>query len=119
MANEITVTTKLSFTKGGTTTSLEVSNLKVDVSGSRFIHNRQEIGTSEEAIDVGDLASVGYMLLVNRDATNFVEVRAGTGVADTIKLKPGESSLIRLVATAPFAIADTAAVELEYLLIED
>lgn len=116
----ITLTTTLSVTLGSTSDSLSVSNLAVSVAGSRMIHNRQEIGTSEEALILGDVAAGGFLIIVNRDATNFVELRSGTSATDFVRLKPGEPALFRLSpdATAPYAIADTAACEVEYILVE-
>lgn len=121
MANEITLDLKLSFSKSGTTFSLEQKGLTVSVTGTRFIHNRQSIGTSEEAIDLGDVATGGYFFAVNRDGTNFVSIRSGTGATNLVKLKAGEACCFRLSgdASAPFAIANTGACDLEYWLIED
>jgi hypothetical protein len=48
-----------------------------------------------------------------------MEIRADTGVADLIRLEPGDVCLFRVTDDAtPYGIADTAAVEFEYLLIE-
>lgn len=119
MANEITLTAKLLYAKGGTSVSLGVEGLAITVSGSRFIHHRQQIGTTEEALDLGDLATGGYFVGVNRDTTNFVEIRSGTGATDLVRLNAGEACAFRMSgdASAPFAIANTAAVELEFILI--
>lgn len=122
MANEITLSINITFAKGGSEESFRAADaMKIDVTGSRFMHNRQEIGTSEEAIDIGDVSTGGYFVAVNRDVTNFVEIRSGTGTTDVVKLKAGEACAFRMSAdsNAPFALADTAPVELEYLLIED
>ena len=120
MADEITLTISLKFNKGSTTFTEGVNDLGIDVAGSVIMHNRQSVGTLEEAIVLGDVGMGGYILAINRDATNFVEIRAATGVADMVKLLPGEPACFRFPAsaTAPFAIADTGACELEYWLIE-
>lgn len=84
----------------------------------QFIHAKQSIGTSEEAIVLGENTSPGWAFFINRDSTNYVELRVATGGAKFTKLKPGEFCLLRLGsgAQAPFAIADTAACVLEYLI---
>lgn len=119
MADELTLRASLSFEKGNTTLSLALGPTKFDVSGTNGIHHRQGIGTDEEAVVVGDVAAGGYVLLVNRDDTNFVELRPGSGAADLVRLEPGDFALFRLADDATlYAVADTAAVELEVLAID-
>jgi hypothetical protein len=60
------------------------------------------------------------MFVRNMDVTNFVKIRAGSGLTDLIKLKPGEFALFRLMTgITPYAIADTAACDIEFCIIED
>ena len=82
----------------------------------KFIGCKQNIGTSEEAITLGEVTSPGWAFFINRDETNFIELRVATGGAKFAKLKPGEFAFLRLGsgAQAPYAIADTAACQLEY-----
>lgn len=124
MANEMQIQFKVTLAHGGTEMTFPdeaEQSVDVDVSGENFLHNRQTIGTSEEALLLGDVAAGGWFFAVNRDDTNYVELRAATGAQALAKLKPGEPCAFRLSAgaTAPFAIADTAAVELEYWVLED
>jgi len=119
MANEITLTASLAYADGNTSDSLAVTSLSVDVTGSSILHHRQVVGTSEEVLLLGDAGAGGYCILINRDSTNFIEVRPNTAVADLIKIGPGEAAMFRLAADAvPYVIADTADCDLEYLLIE-
>jgi len=119
MADELTLRVSLSFTKDGTTAELALPPTTYDVAGTKPLKNRQEIGITEEALLLGDAGVGGFLFAINRDDTNYIEIRPGTGVADLIRLEPGDPCLIRITddATAPFAIADTAACELEYVLI--
>lgn len=122
MADELTVAATLTVTKSPSpTVSLSSGSISVTVSGSRHIHNIQNVGTSEEALQIGDLSGVlGWCLMINRDATNYVKVRSGTGATDLIRLEAGEPALFRLdPALAPYVIADTAACDLEYVIVED
>ena len=120
MASELTIRATLSFEKGSTTESLALGPLLRDVAGTNLLHNRQSIGfAAEEAVLVGDVASGGYILAINRDATNYVKLRAGSGLTDLIRLKAGDFCLFRLDNAATlYAIADTAAVELEYAIVD-
>jgi hypothetical protein len=120
MANEVSITCTLSFSKGSLADAFELGLKQATMSGADFVHKTQLIGTSEEAIQLGsDIGTNGWFMAVNRDPTNFIKIRAATGVADTCKLLPGEPCLFRLAGAAPYAIADTGACQLEYLLIEE
>lgn len=119
MANEGTFSFSAEFSKGGETASFVHAGLQVTVSGTEYVRMNQLIGTSAEALDIGDITTPGYIMIRNRDTTNFVEIRDGAAGADVVKLKAGETALFRLTTTTPFAIADTAACRVEYLLIED
>jgi hypothetical protein len=119
MANELTVSCSLKFAKSGREISKSYSGIQVTVSGDAWVAGIQNIGTSEEAIDLGDVGTPGFFIGKNLDATNFLSLRPGTGDDNMVKMKAGEPALFRMEATAPFAIANTAACDLEYLLIEN
>ena len=116
MANELTVSCSVRFSKSGREHDKAYGGLQIDVTGTNVICNTQTVGTSEEALVVGDVGTAGYMIIKNLDATNYVTLRASTGAADTVKLKAGEVAMYRLAANAPFAIANTAPCDVEYLL---
>lgn len=118
MANELTLSASLKFVKGSTDRSFSKSGIQLDVSGTEFTNKSQTVGTSEEAIELGDVATPGYILIFNKDATNYVSVRSGTGAANLVKIPPGGIALFHCEASAPYAIANTASVQIEYLLIE-
>ena len=97
--------------------SVTIATITPTVTGNQWMDNVQAVGTSEEAILLGDVAAGGYCFFMNMDTTNFVELRSGTGATDFIRLLAGEWCIFRLSpdATAPFAIADTASVNLRCL----
>ena len=121
MADEITVTMSITYAKGNVASfSRALTAKKVTVSGNRYVLNIQNIGTSEEALGIGELsAPLGWAWFHNLDDTNYVEIRLGTGASnDMIRLNAKEAALMRLGSdiSAPYAIANTAAVDLEYLI---
>lgn len=121
MANELQVSVGMRFIKGSTNVQLNFLNQLFTVSGTDYVEGTQSIGTSEEALNLGDCAAGGYLIIKNTDPTNFVTLRAGTGVVDTIKLKPGRVACFPLDptdASAPYLIADTAACVVQYLVVE-
>ena len=119
MASELTLSgLTIAFTKSNVpSVSLSPVSISITVTGNQIMDNVQSVGTTEEAILLGDVAAGGVCFFQNMDATNFVELRSGTGATDMIRLLAGEWCLFRLSpdATAPFAIADTAAVNLRCL----
>jgi hypothetical protein len=123
VSDEISLAIRFTFEKGGTAVSFPdgtAREMSIDVSGSRYVRNRQQVGTSEEALELGDIATGGYFVARNCDDTNYVEIRSGTGATDLVRLNAGEVCCFRLSsdAAAPYVIANTAAVELEYVLVQ-
>jgi hypothetical protein len=119
MANEITMSGSLDFSKNDVVDSLSFSGLQIDVTGVKIARQVQEVAITEEALNLGDIGTPGYILVRNMDDTNYMEFMAGTGETETVKLKAGEWALFRFTSADPFVIADTAVVNIEYLLIED
>lgn len=118
MANEATIQCSITFSKNGVTVPFGIPAKLRDVAGDRYVQTLQVIGTAEEALQKGELGTLGWCLAINRDATNFVTIRAATGLATGIKLGPGDPCLFKCGGNAPFAIADTAPVNLEFILVE-
>lgn len=120
MANEGLIGASYRVLKGDNLVEKAISGIKFDVTGTDHVHKTQQIGTSEEQLDFGEVVTPGYCLIVNRDATNYVELRPATGVADLIRMNAGEIALFRFAddCTAPFAIANTATCQVEYWLFE-
>ena len=124
MANEIQIRASLKYTPAaanqqGFDTGL-LSKL-LDITGVDVQAGTQVIGTTEEEITVAsDLGTPGYMLIINVDPTNFVQLGPATTVY-MVALKAGEFALFRLDAGASslFAKADTANVTVQYWLLED
>jgi hypothetical protein len=122
-ANELTLSAALEFIKSNTRTSTKdmgISGLQFTVSGTDCIGPvTQTIGTSAEALDIGDITTPGYVAIKNLDATNYVTIRMGSTGADVVKLKAGEFAMFRLASTNPFALANTSSCQVLYVLVED
>ena len=119
MAAELSIgPLSISFAKTGSPSlSTMASGITPTVTGAQYMDNVQNVGTSEEAILLGDVAPGGYVFVQNLDTTNFVSLRQATGAANFMKLLAGEWAIFRMSVdtTAPFAIADTAAVNVRFL----
>jgi hypothetical protein len=117
MANELTLSISASFAKSSILFNKAFSG-QVTVSGTYPIATAQNIGTSDETLDLGAVATAGYLVLKNRDATNYITL-GEDGSSYPIKLKAGEFAIVRWNGAAVHAKANTAACDLEYLLIPD
>lgn len=120
MANEIGVSASLLVLKGNHQDGLDASGLSFNFTGTRALHNVQNVGTSAEALVLGEIAAGGWCLMRNLDVSNYVQVRGASGQTPLARLGPGEVALFRLdaTATAPTVQANTAACDLEYLVLE-
>ena len=122
MANELTLSgLTIAFTKSGSpSVSLSPASVSITVSGSEIMDNVQSVGTTEEALLLGDVAAGGICFVQNLDSANFASIRSGTAATNLIRVNAGEWALFRMSgdATAPFAIADTAAVRLRLLRLD-
>lgn len=103
--------------EGGSTDMAIVDFLKT-ISTKRWIKLKMNVAATEEAIPLGDVGTLGYFFAINRDATNFINIKTGTGGTIIAKLTAGAPCLIPFGSgvTAPYAIADTAACQMEYFL---
>ena len=120
MANEITLTAALSVVKSGVSISGQVNSKSITQAGDQSLGNVQIIGTSTEALTLGDVVTIGYLYLKNLDSTNFVEFDLNTPVAGTAfcKLLAGEAAVIPTRQTTIYAKADTANVNVNVVAIE-
>jgi len=125
MANEITVSALLKIDKNFLKDQKNVSNLKVTQTGDGAVGGVQNVGTSAEAIALGDVSTPGYAFFRNLDDTNYIQVGqdvGGGGFEEFFRLLSGEVALMRidLAATGVLqAKADTAACELQYKIYEE
>jgi|LakMenEpi03Aug12_release.lakeMendotaPanAssembly.Ray.scaffolds.fasta_scaffold784912_2 hypothetical protein len=120
MANEITVNVRMSVDNGFLKQRMDPGQQFADMTGSTAAGGAQDIGTSGEAIAIGDVATAGYAFFRNCGPTNFVELGTGTTTfVSFVKLKAGESAVLRLGTNAPTARANAASVRLQYLILSD
>jgi len=119
MADEITIAATLQVENGNYSDSRKLTRLTADQATLGGTSGIQEIGTSYEAITLGDVSTQGYVYIRNTDTTNFVEIGIEVAAAFNamIKLLAGEVAVFRAGGTL-YAKADTAAVKIDKLLLE-
>lgn len=123
MANEISYNYSLSVAKTNLANSKSAQG-SITLNGSHYSAGAMNVPTTAggTAIPLGSVATNGTAFFKNLDGTNYVEI--GVQVTGTfyplIRLKPGEPASLRISPSAvPYALANTAAVALEYLINED
>jgi len=112
MANELSSQCGLSYSKGGDVFQASES-FTINVSGTARISGRQNIGTAEEQLVLGDVSSVGIVWIKNLDTTNFITVGTVTNQRG-FRINAGESFPFRAANNAIFVAANTAAVDVSY-----
>ena len=119
--SEFSYNFKLQLNNGDLTDNVSSGAIAASQTNAKLVRSVQEIGTTEEALGLGDVTTPGIAVFENLDDTNYVEI--GSYVGGTfypfLKLKPGEKWIGRLAITAPYAKANTAAVELDYRIYDD
>lgn len=125
MADEINYSLSIQFDKGNISIKREAQRQSVSVAGDAYSAQVQSIPTTAGGTAVAIASAVGtkgYAFFRNLDATNFVTLGVHDGSANYFafaKLKPGEAGMIRLASSTIYALADTGAVLLEAIIIED
>ena len=121
MANEITISLKMSVLKGSLAHTENPGSISVTLTTGTAIGGVPAITTTAALLAMGSVTSPGYAFFRNTDSTYFVEIGTGAGGAFVpfLKLKAGEASLMRLSTAAPSARANTASVNLQYFILSD
>jgi hypothetical protein len=119
MADEISLSISVSVSKDAISIAKTQSSLQ-DFAGNDYLLGTQAVATTWEAISLGDVtAPPGTVMVKNLDETNYVELALandGTGIFE--KLKPLSVCLFHPTDTTVFAQANTAACQVEFLIIE-
>lgn len=117
MSSEITVNLNLAYSDSeGSEESLGLVDFIASISSKKYNKFKVSIGFAvEEALPLGEATTPRYCVLINRDSTNYVEIKVATAGAIFARLDPGAGCIVPLGsgAQAPYAIANTAACQLE------
>ena len=122
MANEIAITTALTYAKNGIETVGRGQAAKLLTQagvGGTFVPEFS-VATSETTLQLGGLTTLGWCWFHNLDATNFVSIKTAASGTVMIKIPAASAVLFHFGSgvTAPVAIADTAATLVEYWILK-
>ena len=115
MANEIRTQISQSVTNGNLSDSVSLA-FQTDQATAVLADGVQIVGTTHEALSLGDVTSMGPSTIVNLDATNFVELgidQAGSFVP-VLEIAAGEAQTGIKAASGVtlYVQADTASVKI-------
>lgn len=116
MAGTIALTTGMTHTNGTLSVPIAAKTKTIVQAAQGAFADTQTIATSDTAVTIGGIATLGIVWIENLDSVNFVEV--GSYVAATfyplIRILAGERYPFRAVpGTTLYAKADTAAVKIQ------
>jgi len=128
MAAEISISSSISATKGGTSIPTKGGSFTRDWAGKDYDSGKlvaTTAGTDAQALAIPMLTTIGTpgMLWVkNCDVTNFITIgpRSGATYVPFVKILAGEAYAFPLsvASGAAFIQADTAACDYEYVILE-
>ncbi len=119
MANEVTFSVSLKATKGGASVN-QSSNMIASMSGIDMTQATQNIGTSSELVDFGDITGAPQLVMIkNLDSINFVELGGDSGLTVfKIKIPAGQSCLFAPSSDTLYAKANAASVSILTVAVE-
>lgn len=125
-ANEITLTGSLQYANPAQNISevgLSLFNALFSITGKNYTYGTMSVPTTAggTAIPVSNLSTLGLAIFKNNDATNYVQILTAASGTVLPRLNPGEVAVFRFDSgvTAPAALAHTAPVVLQYMILEN
>ncbi len=124
MANEIQITSQIKVDNGSfKLPRMGLQNVRFDQSGvGGGQPGTQSIATSEAAISIPGITTLGWTYMVNLDDTNYVVwgPESGGSMVPMGRMEPGESALFRMEPGITLRMqANTAACEVQIFVLED
>lgn len=120
-ANRITINHSIAISGTNGSASLPGSD-SIDQVGTHFIENIQDCTAgSWEAINLGDIDTLGWLAIKNLDATNYVEIATandGSGIFTKILAGASMPPIKGQPSATYYVRANTAQVKIAYLAIE-
>jgi hypothetical protein len=121
MANEISLTASLSCFKSaimGTAIGRSITNLLRNMSGSNYIQDTVVVPTSATVVALGGVTNPHWSFWLNLDPINYIQLQNGVSGAVLVRLLAGDFAMFPLDQGAtPYAISNTGACQMEYLIL--
>jgi len=122
LANEISLTAVLTANKpsimAGGAVSKAITSLLATMTGNVYSEQTISVATGATAIPLGQVSSPHWSFFKNLDANNYIQLQNGAAGAVFARLLAGECAFVPLDATCvPYAVSNSAACLLEYLIL--
>lgn len=120
MANEINLTASLSVYKNTVMSAVAGRSLtrSFTMTGNYMVEGVMTVATSATAIPLGSVTTPHWAFFFNTDSNNYLTIRNGASGADLLKLLAGECAFCPLLdSSTPYAVANTASIVMEYMII--
>ncbi len=120
MADELSARLILSAVKNSASVKVDITDFS-DISGNILYHGTQSIATSSTAIEIGAVSTDGTIVIINRNATNYIEVSLDSsfGASNVFALiRPGRWALVPVKTRTLFLRANTAACLAEIIALD-
>lgn len=127
MSNELTLNASMEYSDAeNTEASLSLVNVLQSVATKKVTRIKQNIAITEVAINLGSVTAPGWVLFVNRDQTNIINLKVATGGAIFGTLAPdvngdgtGGFAFLKLGSGAqvPYAIALVATCQMDIFVV--
>ena len=120
MPDEIAIKLKLSFDKGESSASIPVQDFTDTMTGTNHVKASQTIAfAAPENLAKGDIGTVGWLWVKNKDDTNFVKVGYDDGgFRSDVIVKPLKQVLFYSGQAQPKLQADTGNVAIDFFAVE-
>lgn len=122
MANELKISINTRLENGTFLDIFQTGMIEIDQAAVGAHRPVVDVGTSEEVITDGDVGTLGWLIMRNLDATNYVEwgPESSGSMVPIGKMEPGEPALFRLKPGITLrAQANTAACKVDVRIYED
>lgn len=120
MANEVTVTADLAYSDAaGVADELGTTGFTYTVSTLGMVRVPQAIGTGETVVNLGGVAAPGFVILINRDTTNYIDVKSNAGGKIFARLKPNGGVAMLFLGSdsqVPVALSPGGATKMDALI---
>ena len=120
MADELAIQLYVQYTNSPSFGVLvNPDQFNMDVAGTNYVHRIQNIDTSAENLDKGEITTPGLLIVHNLDSANFCELGYDdTGFKNFLKVIALKWQFVYLAQATPQAKFDTGAGDLEYWMFE-
>ena len=126
MANELTVSASLNYTKNNHQLTFNPTAQQITVSGEQHTAGVQQIGAStHEALNMGEVSAANQGFAFFRNIGTATDSHINVGVDSSgnfipvFSLKGGEFAVMRLENQALFAKTSAGVLHLQYSILED